>query len=513
MLPPARHTHSSGANVVVPRPTAGPPAPPRRPLPFTAVLLGAALFMAALWPRLGSGRLWHHDEILTAERAREMLTSGDPWAVRLNGRPDFHKPPAQYWLTAGLLRAWPGEPERAVRLPSVLLAALGLVATAALGRVAWPDDPVAGPAAALAVAGCGFWVHFTRMGMLDAGAALGVTGTLWGAELARKRGRPGAAGWWLAAVAATLGAWQKAPYALGAWAVALLGRVWRRELSPAPARWPKSLRAALGVSLALTLGWPAWQLARFGWAAVVQGQAESTGNLFNLNKSAGFEPWRYAWWLVRDWGAFGLLAPVAAGVAIRRGTSPAAPGGVGDPFRREIGVMLALGWSVVACLPYRTERYLVFLLPLAALLVVRFLRRDAAGRPRRFGGVLLAGALASTVPVAAFHYGKPWPDRSELLAAARDFGAVCRSDPAAVPIVDQGLATGINVPFFVLFYGELFRPVTMVGGWTERAVVRADRVRPGERVVGLNWVGTSEAFTPTRELSRHGGWVVWETVP
>lgn len=469
------------------------------------MVAGAALFFAALWLRLDSGRLWHHDEILTAERAREMLVSSDPGAVRLNGRPNFHKPPLQYWATAGLLRLLPGQPERAVRLPSALAAALCLLATAALGRVAWPDDPLAGPAAALALAGCGFWVHFARMGMLDTGAALGVAVTLLGAEVARQRGD--ARGWWLAGAAATLGAWQKAPYALGAWALSLLGRMRNGELPPAPGRWPRTLRAALLATGALVLVWPLAQMARFGWTEVFRGQSDNTGNLFTANKSAGFQPWLYLWWLVRDWGAFGLLAPVAAGAALWRGVSR------GDPFRREAAAMLALGWGVVVCLPFRTERYLVFLLPLAALLTVRLLRRDAAGRPRRRGGALLAAALASTVPVASFHYLKKTPDRADLHAAARSLGAACTADPAAVPVVERALETGINVPDFVLFYGELRRPVSVFEGGTERVKVRAHQRPPGERWLGLSRAEMVGAFGPTREISRHGEWVVWETQP
>ena len=482
---------------------------PRRPIFLLALVMGAALFFTALWMQMGSGRLWHHDEILTAERAREMVVSGDPWAVRLNGRPNFQKPPVQYWLTAGLLRLFPGQPERAVRLPSAVAATLCLLATAALGRVAWPDDPWAGPGAALALAGCGFWVHFARMGMLDAGAALGVAVTLLGTEIVRQRGD--ARGWWLAGAGAAFGAWQKAPYALGAWVLTLLGRVRTGELLAAPARWPRALRWSLLATVALVLAWPAWQLARFGGAAVLRGQSDSTGNLFNANKSAGFQPWLYYFWLVRDWAAFGLLVPVAVGAALGRG-------GRGDPFRREAAVTLLLGWGVVACLPYRTERYLVFLLPVAALLVVRFLRRDdGAGRPRRHGGMLLAAALVSTLPVAGFHYLKTFPDRGSLHAASVSFGAACAADPAAVPVVDRALASGINVPFFAMFYGNLDRPARVFYDWSEQAMVRVVQRAPGERAVGISRPAVARAFAPTREISRHGSagdeWVVWTSGP
>lgn len=467
--------------------------------------LGAALFFAFLCSKMGAARLWHHDETLTGERAWEMLVSGDPWGVRLNGRPNFHKPPLQYWFSAALLRGFPAHPEVAVRLPAALAATLCLLATAALGRVAWPEDPLAGPAAALALAGCGFWVQASRMGMLDVGAALGVTATLLGGEVARRRGDP--RGWWLAAAGVVFGAWQKAPYALGVWVVSLLGRVRGGELARGPRRWPRTLRGAVPVVTVLILVWPVLQVARFGWAAVVQGQSASTGNLLNANKSFGFQPWLYLWWLLRDWGAFGLLAPVAVGAAFWGGAARR------DPFRVEAAVAVVLGWGVVACLPYRTERYLVFLLPPVALLVARLLRQNASGRPRRHGGALLGAALLSTVPVVSFHYLRAFPDRGALRAAARDFGAAVAADPSAVTVVNRSLESGINVPVFTLFYGQLRRPVLVFEGWTQRTVVRLDHAGPGTRFLGLSETGRTGPFAPARELSRHDNWVVWEAAP
>ena len=44
------------------------------------------------------GTLWGTDELLTAERTREMLLT-DPWVVHFNFHRSFEKPPLQYWLT------------------------------------------------------------------------------------------------------------------------------------------------------------------------------------------------------------------------------------------------------------------------------------------------------------------------------------------------------------------------------------------------------------------------------
>ena len=96
---------------------------------FSPLFVAAAVavgFLALLLPKISSGMLSHNDEILTAERAREMLVRGDPWAVTLNWQPDFKKPPLQYWASALLLRWRPLAREWAVRLPSTVYAALCL---------------------------------------------------------------------------------------------------------------------------------------------------------------------------------------------------------------------------------------------------------------------------------------------------------------------------------------------------------------------------------------------------
>src|ERR1700716_2747708 len=59
------------------------------------VLTGVVGWLAFEIPR---GTLTHTDELLTAERSREMLSTG-PWVVHYNFQRSFEKPPLQYWLT------------------------------------------------------------------------------------------------------------------------------------------------------------------------------------------------------------------------------------------------------------------------------------------------------------------------------------------------------------------------------------------------------------------------------
>src|SRR6266498_1212471 len=60
------------------------------------------LFLFAVWIGLQAplGILSGTDELLTAERSREMVMTGQPWVVHYNFQYSFEKPPLQYWLTS-----------------------------------------------------------------------------------------------------------------------------------------------------------------------------------------------------------------------------------------------------------------------------------------------------------------------------------------------------------------------------------------------------------------------------
>ena len=129
----------------------------------------ALVFVGLLWPKIDAGTLWHHDELLTANRAREMVVRGDPGTLTLNFTPDFRKPPLQILaVRRSPLRALPGRPELAVRLPSLLGGAACLLALAWLARAAYPDDDAGHRtrgAPMLALMGCGYFVLMSRLGL------------------------------------------------------------------------------------------------------------------------------------------------------------------------------------------------------------------------------------------------------------------------------------------------------------------------------------------------------------
>ena len=94
------------------------------------VLLGAA---ALTFYRLGAGSLWDQDETKYAQVAREILETGDPVTLHINGRPWYVHPPLYMWLVAATGRA-AGFTEFTVRAWSAAASVLAVYATALLGR-------------------------------------------------------------------------------------------------------------------------------------------------------------------------------------------------------------------------------------------------------------------------------------------------------------------------------------------------------------------------------------------
>jgi 4-amino-4-deoxy-L-arabinose transferase-like glycosyltransferase len=393
------------------------------PLLMGYITLMAALFVLILLPRIDLGTLWQHDELLTANRAREMIVRGDPLAVTRNFAPDFKKPPLQYWLCAVALRLLPEHRELAVRLPSLLYGALCLLATAWSARACFPEesDSTLATRAVLALAGCGYFIHMSRVALLDTGAAFHLTLAVGGCQLARRDAR-----WhWFVGLQCVLGAWQKAPYAFAAWGIILLLRAWRKAEDSLPPRGRVHLVGALAVSALAASGWWVLQGIRFGGEALFAAGQQQTATLLRAHDDADavFRPYLYWFWMARDWAIPGLCTPLAAAsVFFRKSTR--------DDSRLVecVAVCLIFG-AVIAALPYRAERYLIVITPLLAILSVRWLGEMAARLPwtmpdawRRW---LPALALTSAAPVALFHYSAPRPLKRTCSPPRANWAATC----------------------------------------------------------------------------------------
>ncbi len=99
---------------------------------WTALVLAAAVLLT--FYRLGAGSLWDQDEPKYAQIAREILQTGDPITLHINGGPWYVHPPLYMWLVA-LTGKVAGFSEFTVRFWSAAFSVLTVYATILLGRL------------------------------------------------------------------------------------------------------------------------------------------------------------------------------------------------------------------------------------------------------------------------------------------------------------------------------------------------------------------------------------------
>src|ERR1700694_2264534 len=185
-------------------------------------LAAAALLIVCVFVWLGfeiqKGRLTNTDELVTAERSREMLLTGQ-WTVQFNFQPSLEKPPLQYWLTTLTLPRM-GQREAAVRSWPLIFGSLTAFALLWLAFLMDRDRSwLAGVSVAVLVSSPLFLFEVSRA-LLDSGLMLFVTLAIIFAQLARKH-----PAWWLAmAIACGLGTLQKIPIGFLGWLILLVVR-------------------------------------------------------------------------------------------------------------------------------------------------------------------------------------------------------------------------------------------------------------------------------------------------
>ncbi len=110
-------------------------SPASSPAGREQLLLGLVLLFAtglfAGW--LGAGSLWDVDEPRYAQMSREILRTGDPVTMHLNGRPWVEAPPLWMWLQAAAGRGL-GFTEFAARMWAAVFGVIGVAGASALGR-------------------------------------------------------------------------------------------------------------------------------------------------------------------------------------------------------------------------------------------------------------------------------------------------------------------------------------------------------------------------------------------
>ncbi|HYM70632.1 MAG TPA: glycosyltransferase family 39 protein [bacterium] len=130
------------------------------------LLLGLVLlFAAGLFTfRLGAGSLWDLDEPRYAQASREILATGDPVTMHLDGSAWFGPPPLWMWLQAGTGWAF-GFTEFTARVWAALFGVLGVGVTCLLG---WEwFGPRTGVLSGLILASTLEYVLLSRLAVLD----------------------------------------------------------------------------------------------------------------------------------------------------------------------------------------------------------------------------------------------------------------------------------------------------------------------------------------------------------
>ena len=150
-------------------------------------MTGLIIFAFAIW--LGSqaarGTMCGTDELLTAERTREMLVTGERLVVHYNFHRSFEKPPLQYWLTSLTLPRFENHAV-AVRIWPLVYGVLTAGALAWLVRLMVPDEPWLMPLTIAVLISSPLFSGECSRGLLDIGLAFFTTLVSVFAELARK---------------------------------------------------------------------------------------------------------------------------------------------------------------------------------------------------------------------------------------------------------------------------------------------------------------------------------------
>jgi 4-amino-4-deoxy-L-arabinose transferase-like glycosyltransferase len=440
--------------------------PARRGWPVAVAGLILAVVLTWLSLELPKGTLVATDELLTAERTREMVLTG-PWLVHFNFQPSFEKPPLQYWLTTLTLPRFENS-SLAVRFWPLIYAALTAIALGWLVRAIEPDRPGLVPLTVAVLFSCPLFATQATRGLLDIGLAFFTTTTILFSELARKR-----PGWWLAvAVSCWLGSLQKNPLPFLLWLLILAVRATSRaERSQFKNRW-------LGLSLVLAAvsmsAWPLLQLIEYHmpWWSVFHEEVIVWLGPAGLGTRPYFEiPIRM---IINGGlcGLLGLLAPFAILFSRNKTTSPA--------IRELAGVsLIAIALAIVS--NFRHIRYVIPIVPVLCLLIaiVFYWLLECTRRVRVLTiavliVLLVAGLIEAKIEIDHLEGKDDRNDRINALIPAltvprdvtdekliaEELGSLQREGSKVVLVKAKKPGADLLWDSFYLFHGNLRSPVT-----------------------------------------------------
>jgi 4-amino-4-deoxy-L-arabinose transferase-like glycosyltransferase len=387
------------------------------------------------------------DEMLTAERSREMLLLGRS-EVHFNLAPSFQKPPLQYWLTSFTL----------ARLENRTLAVriwpwfYGIVTAIAVAWLAFILEPNRLWVVALSVAiviSCPLFATEASRGLLDTGLAFFATLAIGFAHLARKR----PVCWAGVAVACWLGSLQKIPIPFLLWLFILAVR----SISATDRKQLKSTSlfvSILSAILAMAI-WPVTQLLRHDVPLQELYHEEVVDWLGpeNLGANPYLEiPYRLI--TTSASGFFLLLAPLT--ILIWR------KGGFSRPAS-EISIIYLALMAFETVFGFRHVRYIESIIPAMCLLLAMVLHRLLErGRALQVAActlmaVLVLAGLSQAKLQLDYRRRKDFSDEKRV---AEELGTLQKEGVRTILIKAIKVGSDLHFASFYLFHGNLRFPVT-----------------------------------------------------
>jgi len=422
-------------------------------------------FIIWLTIEIPKGILTDTDELLTAERSREMLLT-TPWVVHFNFHRSFAKPPLQYWLTMLTLSRLENR-TLAVRIWPLLYAVLTAITLACLARVIAPDQPWLVPLCMAILVCCPMFSSEAGRALLDIGLAFFATLAILFAQLARKRPV-----WWIGvAIACWLGSLQKIPLIFLLWLLILLVRV----SSPVERRRLFSgwLMASIMFAAAASAAWPLLQWAKYGMLlkGVFHEQVVALVGPEHLGARPYFEiPLKLSTGAWIGGGLFALIAPFVVVLWKKQNFSSAT---------KELAIVCLALTSLAVLFNFRSVRYVVPIIPslclLLAVVLHRFLEQRSAVRTAAavlLALILIAGLtqakvqfyLRQTNASGKMVHGKlklrvPEKNIADGKRVAEELGLLQRTGTKIVLIKPAQTEGDLRYDSFFLFHGNLRFPV------------------------------------------------------
>jgi 4-amino-4-deoxy-L-arabinose transferase-like glycosyltransferase len=382
------------------------------------------------------------DEMLTAERSREMLLLGRS-DVHFNFSPSFEKPPLQYWLTSFSLASLPNK-TLAVRIWPWLYGVLTAVVVAMLALVLEAGRPWLIPLSVGLLTSFPLFSTEACRGLLDTGLGLFTTAAILFAQLARKNPI-----WWLGtAVACLLGSLQKIPIPFLVWLFIL---VWRFTATAERDRLKSCWLwfSFLGAAIAMLI-WPVSQILTF---------QVPFQHLFHQEvvdwlgpEHLGAQPYLeipYRLIVTSACGFFVLAAPFAILVWKKAKFGTAG---------REISIACLALMVIEILFNFRHVRYIEPIIPALCLLLAivadQILRYRGSVRVAAIGvlAILLLAGFVQTKLQIDFRRQKDLTDEKRV---AEELGTLQRRDVPTVLVKAVNVGSDLHFASFYLFHGNL----------------------------------------------------------